>query len=300
MNPIISITANLQKEHTIMALQIVIDSASDFDRQEAAELGLHFLPLSITWEGRVYRDQVDISSREFYEKLVETGELPTTSQLTPNDYAELLQRLTANGDQVVIIALSSKLSGTCQSALIAAEEYPGQVFVVDSQNVTMGEQILIRYAIRLRDRGLDADALAAELEQAKKRIRVIAAVDTLEYLKRGGRVSSVTAIAGTLLGIKPVVAVVDGEVQVIGKARGSKKANNLLTELIEQTGGVDFSMPYVLGFTGLSDETLKKYVADSAHLWQGYTDTLSVTTIGSVIGTHVGPGAIGAAFFSKN
>lgn len=282
-----------------MALQIIIDSASDFDRQEAETLGLHFLPLSITWEGKIYRDQIDISSREFYEKLVETGELPTTSQLTPNDYGELLRRLTENGDQVVIIALSSKLSGTCQSAMIAAEEYPGQVFVVDSQNVTMGEQILIRYAVRLRDQGLDAAALAAELEQVKSRIQVIAVVDTLEYLKRGGRISSVTAIAGTFLGIKPVVSVIDGEVQVIGKARGSKKANNLLTERIEQTGGIDFSMPYVLGFTGLSDEILKKYIADSAHLWQAYTDTLSVTAIGSVIGTHVGPGAVGAAFFSK-
>lgn len=282
-----------------MALQIIIDSASDFDRQEAETLGLHFLPLSITWEGKIYRDQIDISSREFYEKLVETGELPTTSQLTPNDYGELLRRLTENGDQVVIIALSSKLSGTCQSAMIAAEEYPGQVFVVDSQNVTMGEQILIRYAVRLRDQGLDAAALAAELEQVKSRIQVIAAVDTLEYLKRGGRISSVTAIAGTFLGIKPVVSVIDGEVQVIGKARGSKKANNLLTERIEQTGGIDFSMPYVLGFTGLSDEILKKYIADSAHLWQAYTDTLSVTAIGSVIGTHVGPGAVGAAFFAK-
>lgn len=282
-----------------MALQIIIDSASDFDRQEAETLGLHFLPLSITWEGKIYRDQIDISSREFYEKLVETGELPTTSQLTPNDYGELLRRLTENGDQVVIIALSSKLSGTCQSAMIAAEEYPGQVFVVDSQNVTMGEQILIRYAVRLRDQGLDAAALAAELEEVKSRIQVIAVVDTLEYLKRGGRISSVTAIAGTFLGIKPVVSVIDGEVQVIGKARGSKKANNLLTERIEQTGGIDFSMPYVLGFTGLSDEILKKYIADSAHLWQAYTDTLSVTAIGSVIGTHVGPGAVGAAFFSK-
>lgn len=282
-----------------MALQIIIDSASDFDRQEAEALGLHFLPLSITWEGKIYRDQIDISSREFYEKLVETGELPTTSQLTPNDYGELLRRLTENGDQVVIIALSSKLSGTCQSAMIAAEEYPGQVFVVDSQNVTMGEQILIRYAVRLRDQGLDAAALAAELEQVKSRIQVIAAVDTLEYLKRGGRISSVTAIAGTFLGIKPVVSVIDGEVQVIGKARGSKKANNLLTERIEQAGGIDFSMPYVLGFTGLSDEILKKYIADSAHLWQAYTDALPVTAIGSVIGTHVGPGAVGAAFFAK-
>lgn len=282
-----------------MAIQFVIDSASDFDHQEAQALGLCFLPLTIEWEGKVYRDQLDISSREFYEKLVETDALPTTAQLSPNDYSEAFARLTANGDTVIVIALSSKLSGTCQSAMIAAADYPGKVFVVDSRNVTMGEQLLIRYALRLRDSGLDAPALVAELEQARERIRVIAAVDTLEYLKRGGRVSSVTAFAGTLLGIKPVVAVQDGEVEVIGKARGSKKANNLLTELIEQHGGVDFSMPYVLGFTGMSDTTLQTYIADSAHLWRDHTDTLPVTAIGSVIGTHVGPGAVGVAFFSK-
>lgn len=282
-----------------MAIQIVIDSASDFDRQEAQQQGLCFLPLTIEWEGKVYRDQVDISSREFYEKLVETDALPTTAQLSPNDYSEAFARLTANGDTVVVIALSSKLSGTCQSAVIAAQDYPGQVLVVDSENVTMGEQLLIRYALRLREQGLDAPALVEELERAKRRIRVIAAVDTLEYLKRGGRVSSVTAFAGTLLGIKPVVAVINGEVEVIGKARGSKKANNMLTELIEQHGGVDFSMPYVLGFTGMSDALLQKYIADSAHLWQEHTDSLPVTAIGSVIGTHVGPGAVGVAFFSK-
>ena len=282
-----------------MAIQFVIDSASDFDRQEAETLGLCFLPLTIEWEGKIYRDQLDISSQEFYEKLVETDTLPTTAQLSPNDYGEAFARLTANGDTVVVIALSSKLSGTCQSAVIAAADYPGTVLVVDSRNVTMGEQLLIRYALHLRGQGLDAPALVGELERARERIRVIAAVDTLEYLKRGGRVSSVTAFAGMLLGIKPVVAVIDGEVEVIGKARGSKKANNLLCELIEQHGGVDFSMPYVLGFTGMSDAMLQKYIADSAHLWQGQTDSLPVTAIGSVIGTHVGPGAVGVAFFSK-
>lgn len=282
-----------------MAIQIVIDSASDFDYQEANRLGLCFLPLTIEWEGRVYRDQLDISSREFYEKLVETDALPTTAQLSPNDYGEAFARLTANGDTVVAIALSSKLSGTCQSAVIAAADYPGKVFVVDSENVSIGEYLLVRYAVELRARGLDAPALVEELERAKRSIRVIAAVDTLEYLKRGGRVSSVTAFAGTLLGIKPVVAVINGEVEVIGKARGSKKANNLLCELIEQHGGVDFSMPHVLGFTGMSDAMLQKYIADSAHLWRGYTDTLPITAIGSVIGTHVGPGAVGVAFFSK-
>lgn len=283
-----------------MAVRLLIDSSSDFIKEEAESLGVAFLPLTIQWEGKTYRDQVDISHREFYTRLIECADLPTTCQLTPYDYEEALGPLTENGDEVVIIALSSKLSGTCQSAQIAARSYPGQVYVVDSLNATFGEQILIRYAIRLRDAGLPGAAVAQKLDEAKGRIRLIALVDTLEYLKRGGRISAVTAAAGGLLSIKPVVSVEEGEVRVIGKARGSKKANNLLTELIAKTGGIDFSMPCCLGYSGLEDGTLRKYVEDSAALWKGRTESLPVATIGAVIGTHVGPGAFGAAFFSHS
>ncbi|MCI8481419.1 MAG: DegV family protein [Oscillibacter sp.] len=282
-----------------MAVQIVIDSASDFDRREAEEKGLTFLPLTVQWAGQTYRDQVDLPPREFYEKLIECSDLPTTGQLTPYDFTEAFRRLTENGDEVVAITLSSKLSGTFQSGMIAAGDFPGKAFVVDSLNATFGEHILVRYAIRLRDEGKGAEEIARELDQAKKRIRLIALVDTLEYLKRGGRISAVTAAAGGLLSIKPVISVVDGEVKVIGKARGSKKANNLLTELIMQSGGVNFDMPYALGFSGLDDSMLQKYAADSAELWQEGTEHLPVCAIGAVIGTHVGPGAVGAAFFSK-
>ena len=282
-----------------MAVRLLIDSSSDFPKSEAESLGLTFLPLTVQWEGQSFRDQIDLNHQEFYTRLIEQADPPTTCQLTPYDYEEVLKPLTENGDKVVIIALSSKLSGTCQSAQIAAREFPGQVFVVDSLNVTFGEQILIRYAIRLRDEGMAAEEMVQRLDGVKGRIRLIALVDTLEYLRRGGRVSAVAAAAGGLLSIKPVVAVEDGEVRVIGKARGSKKANNLLTELIAKNGGVDFSMPYALGYSGLEDGTLKKYVADSAALWADHTDHLPVSTIGAVIGTHVGPGAVGAAFFSK-
>lgn len=282
-----------------MAVQIVIDSCSDFYRPEAEEKGLTFLPLTVQWEGRTYRDQVDLPPREFYEKLIECSDLPTTGQLTPYDFTEAFRRLTENGDEVVAITLSSKLSGTFQSGMIAAGDFPGKVFVVDSLNATFGEHVLVRYALRLRDAGMGAEEMARELDRAKTRIRLIALVDTLEYLKRGGRISAVTAAAGGLLSIKPVISVVDGEVKVIGKARGSKKANNLLTELITQSGGVNFDMPCALGFSGLDDSMLRKYVEDSAALWQGRADRLPVCAIGAVIGAHVGPGAVGAAFFAK-
>lgn len=260
---------------------------------------MSFIPMKVEWGGEEFRDQVDLDFHSFYERLIERGDLPTTCQITPFEYAEVFQRVTGAGDTAVVIALSSKLSGSCQSAVMAAADFPGKVFVVDSLNATIGEQLLIRYGLRLRAEGMPAAELAAELDRAKRRIRLIAMVDTLEYLKRGGRVSAVAAAAGNLLSIKPVIAVEDGEVRVVGKARGSRAANNLLTQLIEKAGGVDFSMPHVLGYSGQSQQTLDKYVVDSAHLWQQHTDRLPRSPIGAVIGTHVGPGAIGAAFFQK-
>lgn len=282
-----------------MSVRFVIDSSSDFDIHEAEALGMAFLPMRVEWGGEQFRDQVDLDCRCFYERLIEREDLPTTCQITPFEYAEVFQQVTGAGDTAVVITLSSKLSGSCQSAVMAAEDFPGKVFVVDSLNATIGEQILIRYGLQLQQSGMEAAPLAEELDQVKTRIRLIAMVDTLEYLKRGGRVSAVAAAAGELLSIKPVIAVEDGEVRVIGKARGSRAGNNLLTQLLEKSGGVDFSMPYALGYSGLSQETLDKYVADSATLWQQHTDRLPRSAIGAVIGAHVGPGAIGAAFFQK-
>ena len=124
-------------------------------------------------------------------------------------------------------------------------------------------------------------------------------VDTLEYLKRGGRISSTAAFAGDLLGIKPVLRIKDGEIVILGKARGSKKSNNLLVTEIEKTGGVDFSKPVMLGYSGLDDSMLQKYVEDSRFLWEEHLDDLKEACVGSVIGTHLGPGIVAVAFYNK-
>ena len=138
------------------------------------------------------------------------------------------------------------------------------------------------------------------MNSAKGKIRLLALLDTLKYLRKGGRISSVAAVAGEMLSIKPVVAIERGEVKLVGKAMGSKKGNNLLTQLVDRFGGIDFSMPYALGYSGLSDEFLKKYLNDSEKLWKEHTDSVPSYMIGSTIGTHVGPDAIAVAFFSNN
>ena len=171
------------------------------------------------------------------------------------------------------------------------------IYVVDSGSAAIGGGILTELALQLRENGLGAKEIAERLEEEKGKVLLVALVDTLEYLKKGGRISKTAAFAGAVLNIKPVIAVADGEIRILGKARGSKMGNNLLVQEMEKAGGVDFSKPVLLGYTGLSDALLRKYIEDSKRLWETGLEHLRYTTVGSVIGTHAGPGAIAVAFF---
>ena len=282
-----------------MAIKILVDSASDIDAAEAEFLGIEMIPMEINFGDEQFMDGVNLSHQEFFEKLIETDVIPTTSQINKYRFAEVFTKLTANGDQVLCITMSAKLSGTYHCAVAAAKDFPNQVMVVDSENVTIGERILVDYARQLIEKNLSLDDIVKELNTKKQRIQLVALLDTLKYLRKGGRISAVTALAGGLLNIKPVVAIINGEVKIAGKAVGSKNGNNLLVQLINKKGGVDFTLPYATAYSGLSDSNLRKYIADSATLWQEHTDSLPVHAIGSTIGTHAGPGAIGVAFFSR-
>lgn len=282
-----------------MAVQFIIDSASDILPEEARKLGLIHLPLTVLFGEETYRDAVDLTHEGFYEKLVENDVLPTTSQIPPGEFAAAYEKVVEAGDEAVVITLSGKLSGTHQSAVIAAEGYEDRIFVVDSENVTIGERILVQLGLVLRNQGLSAREIAARLDEEKKNIRLLALLDTLEYLKKGGRISAATAFAGGLLSIKPVIAVEDGLVAMKGKARGSKQGNNLLRQLVEECGGIDFQKPFALAYSGLSDKLLQKYIDDSGELWQGMAEFLPISTVGCTIGTHAGPGAVAVAFFAN-
>ena len=280
-----------------MSIRIITDSASDMSPAEHP--ALRVLPLSVTFGTDVYMDGVDIDHQRFYEMLVERDELPKTGQVNPYAFSQAIAETREAGDEAVIITVGAKLSGTNQSARTALAEAPGgDVFVVDSNNVTLGERVLVEYALRLVDEGRSAAQIAAAVEAVRDRVVVIGLLETLEYLVRGGRLSAAAGAVGTLLNVKPVVAAEDGLIVQLGKARGSKNGRNLLNQKVEKAGGVDFSMPLALGYTGLSDAVLKKYIEDSAALWAGHTEgELSIHTIGATIGTHVGPGAVAVAFF---
>ena len=280
-----------------MKVRILIDSTTDVtpDVRERVKV----VPLTIRFGDEEYIDGVTITHQQFYEKLVESDVLPTTSQATPDVFEQAFREAVEAGESVVAITLASKLSGTYQSAMIAAQDYEGKVFVVDSQTVTIGAGILAELALHLADEGLSAAEIAGQITRERDHVRLIAMLDTLEYLKRGGRISPTLAFAGGLLSIKPVVSLREGAIEILGKARGSKQGNNLLVKEIQNAGGVRFDKPLLLGYTGLSDALLQKYITDSAFLWEGHVDKLFIEQVGSVVGTHAGPGAVAVAFFAQ-
>lgn len=279
-----------------MCVRIIVDSSTNVSEKYREKI--QSVPLTVRFGDKEYLDGVELSKHQFYEMLVESDVLPTTSQATPAAFAEYLESVASAGDSAVVITLSSKLSGTYQSAVLAAEDYPN-IYVVDSQSVAIGTGVLAQYAVELAQQGMGAEEIAQVLTQQREKVCVVALLDTLEYLKKGGRISKTVAFAGGMLNIKPVVTVQDGAVALIGKARGSRNGNNLLVEKIREAGGVDFERPVLLGYTGLSSALLEKYVDDSKALWADHVDKLDGCLLCSVIGTHAGPGAVAVAFFRK-
>ena len=278
-------------------ITIITDSASDISQNN--NKGVTVLPMTITFGEENYEDGVSLTPDSFYMKLIESSALPKTSQVSPYAFGQAYENALKSADYVIVITLSSKLSGTYQSACIAADDYDGRVFVIDSENVTVGEQILVDYALSLIDKGIEVNTIVSQLNTMKKRIRLVALLDTLEYLKKGGRISSGAAFLGNVLSIKPVIAIVDGEVSFLGKARGSKQGNNFLIQQVDTYGGIDYSLPVLLGYTGCSTVLMDKYIKDSSSLWEGRIPVPDVIQVGATIGTHIGLGGITVAFFSR-
>ena len=279
-----------------MSIKIVVDSTADLRPEIADKVSV--VPLSVQFGEKTYVSGVDITSLQFYEMLAQSDVLPTTSQPAPFLFEEAFEKAVSEGHEVICLTCSGKLSGTHQSANIAAAEFEGKVHVVDSNTIALGLGIMTEYAVDLAEQGLDAETILERLSEKREKVRLLALVDTLEYLKKGGRISSAVALAGGLLNIKPVISVNDGEIKLLGKARGARQGNNLLNLEIAKAGGVDFGLPVMLGYTGTQEDQLQKYMQDSADQWAGHDENLPVAVVGSVVGTHAGPGAVAVGFFA--
>ena len=278
-------------------MRIITDSASDITQEEAKKLNIEVIPLLVEFNSKSYQDGIDITKEEFYNKLIDYNDIPKTSMITSYHFSTYFDKY--NDEDIIYIGLSSKLSNSFNQAKIAKGDNKN-IYLIDSKNVAMGQRILVEYAVKLRNDNKSIDYIINEIENIKSNIKVIALLDTLEYLQKGGRISKTVAFAGKILTIKPVIGVVDGKIELIGKARGSKNGNNLLRELIEKSGGIDFNMPFSLGYSGTSTFILDNYINNSKDLYLNYKSNIPTSMIGPTIGTHVGPNAIGIAFYSKN
>lgn len=274
-------------------IRIIADSSVDLSPR--METRVQKIPLTVSFGEQEYLDGVDMSKDEFYTRLVTSDVLPVTSQIPPARFQELFEEVTEAGDSAVVLLLSSKLSGTYQSACIAAEDFPN-IRVIDTLSATVGGGILAEYAVQCLDAGMDLDAITAAVEAKKGQVRVVGVLDTLKYLEKGGRISKMAAFAGGMLNVKPAIMVVDGAVAIPAKLRGAKNANHFVSQKSAEEG-VDFSLPIMFAYSGVSTERLDSYLENSKALWEGKVDPAERAQLCTVVGTHIGPGAFAVAFF---
>ena len=279
-----------------MSVKIITDSGADTGK--FVDEDLTTIPLTIRFGKDEFQDNVDLSHHEFYEKLEASDELPKTSNPGPYAFGKAIAEGLKDHDEVLVITLSSKLSGTYQSACLAAHEFEN-VWVVDSGNIALGQMIIVKLALQLAKEGKSAGEIAAVIQEKKDDVVLAAVMETLDYVRKGGRLPATAAFVGNILSIKPICGIKDGEVVVLGKARGHKKGEALLTQFVKDSGGIDFSLPFSFGYTGQDPTGVEKYI--EAHKDElGCGEECPYSSVGSTIGTYVGPEAVGLAYFKKH
>ncbi len=281
-----------------MSVRIISDSGCDISQAYAEKLGVKIIPLIFRFGEEEYLDGVDMSSEEFYRRMEEEEELPKTSQISPYRYSEAFAEAVKDGSEVVYLSISSGVSGSIQSAILAAREFDDKVKVFDSRHFNISQRVLVEYAKRLADEGRNADEIVALLEEALKKVRIIAVFATLENLKKGGRISSAEAFVGEMLSIKPIITITDGKVEVLSKVRGMRKGYKAMREYIEKEGGIDLSMPYAFAYSGADSANIDGFISECGDLYEGKTD-VEVSHVGATVGTYSGAGAIATAYFIK-
>lgn len=275
-------------------IRFLVDSTSDYIPAELEGRNVDFVPLNVTLNGKTYKDGIDMTKDEFYE-ILESDETisPKTALPSPEEFLPYFRAAKENGDELICILISSSLSGTCQSALVAKEiaEYDN-IYIVDSKTTTHAIRIMLEYAERLRDQGASAEEIVEKLEDVKSRIKIIAPLDTLEYLCRGGRISRTAAAIGGAMNIKPIITVTeDGEVAVIKKCVGKVKARSYAVNAVKEAKlDKDFPIYSVYAYGTENSEKMEQVLEKEGYQISGRVQ------VGTTIGAHVGPGTYGIFF----
>lgn len=277
-------------------VKIVTDSSCDLSPKRCEELGVEMLPITVNFKEESYRSNIDITNEEFYKKLAQASELPKTAQITPAQFEKIFAGYQESGDQVVCLFISSRMSGTLQSATVAKDILgASNIYLPDTLNVTFALGLLVEEAVKMRDRGLSAPEIVKEIEALVPRVRLWALIDDLKYLKMGGRLSATSALVASILGICPIITLKDGLVEVVGKARGKKAAFKSIQALIaKEPISADYGVS--IGHAAVPDtrDDFLEYLEGDLK-----KRTLYKMDIGSIVGTHTGPGACGLAYIKK-
>ncbi|MDY5436099.1 DegV family protein [Peptostreptococcus porci] len=283
-----------------MGIKLVVDSSSEITQEESKEMGVYCLPLTVSFEEDMFRDGVDLSYDEFYDKLSEYESLPKTSQVTPYLYEEAFKEILSNGDIPVAITLSSEISGTYNSAILASNQFEEEIHIIDSLTTSCALKLIIKYALSIIDKYDDPVEFVNEIEKIKKKAKIFYLLDTLEYLYKGGRLSKFSALAGSILSIKPIISFDDsGKVVMLSKSRGWKKGISLLSDLVKESGEIDEKLGVILSYSGKDSSIVDSLKQKSESLFSLDVNAIPVTQIGCTIGTHAGPGTIGISYFTK-
>lgn len=276
-------------------LRIITDSSSDFSLEESLEKGCELVPLKIIEEDRIYQDRIDLTVEKLYEKMAEGKDLKT-SQPSPNDFLKIFENVKDQNDEALVLILSEELSGTYQSAMIAKEMVgEAKIEIINTNQVTIPQKLLVLEALKMREEGKNLNEIIEKIEILKEKVKVVAIIDTLDYLVKGGRLSKTAGFAGTLIDLKPIVTVKDGKVAVIAKARGKRKALEKLWQKIESEDSIDTEMPMILVYSGNKDYAYQL----QTFLGEKGIQVEAMNPIGCAIAVHVGPGACGLAYFKK-
>ena len=277
-------------------VKILTDSSCDLSPQRCEELGVEMLPITVNFSGETYRANIDITNDQFYEKLATVEELPKTAQITPADFEKIFRPYKESGEEVVCLLISSRMSGTLQSATVAKDILGAtNIYLPDTMNVTFALGLLVEEAVKMRDRGLSASEITRQIEELVPRVRLFALVDTMKYLKMGGRLSATTATVATILGICPIITLKDGLVEVAGKARGKRAAFQLIRKLVEKEPiSADYGVTVGHAAVPQTRDDFLEFMEDMLKKREVYK-----LDIGSIVGTHTGPGACGLAYIKK-
>lgn len=283
-----------------MAIRIVTDSGSDIGQDVAESWGITVLPLPVSFGKEQYLDGIHMTADAFYTRMIETREIPRTRYVSAYRYYRAFARAVEAGDTVICITTSSGLSGCHRSALAAAQSFGDRVTVVDSLNACASLFVLVRHARTLVQMGKTHEEIVSRLERDKHRLHVISLCDTLEYVKRGGRVSRASALSARLFHTGSIITVDEGgKVRVIGRGTGRYDSFKVFTQLVEEAGGIDFSMPVCMSYSGLTDRKMLDYMKKEAALFEGREKSIHRTRFGATIGTYSGPDAFAIGFFHR-